>query len=750
MQAHEVETTVITTDPTETAPVLETTVGNEQPVMTVPYSSLHPSPLNARTKPLTGIPALAVSIRAKGLLQNLVIHEMKGSRGRQRKYGVCAGQRREAALDLLFEQKDITADYPVPVRIVSEGEALAISLIENSEREGLDPFDVLRAYRMLAEEGRSVDYIAALFSAAPITIKRRIKLASASPTLLALLREDAITLDQLSALALTDDHETQERIWFDANEWQRQPNYLRQAITRTEIDASRSRLVRFVGLDTYEAAGGFVRRDLFSDEENAGYIADAELLQRLAAAKLDTAAEEVRAEGWGWTEQRIERDVFELNRYGRLQPVQRPLTDDEQRAMDALTAQQDELAEKFEALSEDDENPYEESERLEAEIDRVNAALIALESSTLTWDTQQMAEAGAFVMVSPQGELVIERGLVRREDSAALDAVGATVTGTSEVERTSGDAEQTVAKEKPIHSTKLCQRLTAHRAAAVHAELVAQPTVALAAILQRLIPEVFPEGYGMRFAPHALKLSCTNNRDSLLGAADDLHASTAWSLIEAQRERWGRELPAQRADLLPWLIEQDPGTTLLDLLAFCTGALLDGIAGDEKPHAINALASALNLDMTRYWTPTRVSYFDHVSKARIAEVVASAVSPKIAADLGKMKKVDAAAAAELRLSKVAWVPEILTDREIPAAPSRHLHDDEDEDDEDNTDAGNGAGETQGGEDGDAEPDECNGGENVNNTPHDADASHDTRGGQSPWPFPTAASAGTAQADRHIA
>jgi ParB family transcriptional regulator, chromosome partitioning protein len=241
------------------------------------------------------------------------------------------------------------------------------------------------------------------------------KLANVSPNLLALLREDAITLDQLAALALADDHQTQERIWFDANEWQRQPNYLRQAITRTEIDASRSRLVRFVGLDAYEAAGGYVRRDLFSDDENAGYIADAELLQRLTAAKLDAAAEQVRAEGWGWTETRIERDVFELNRYGRLQPVRRPLTDDEQSEMDAVTAQQDELAEKFEALSEDDENAYEEAERLEAEIDRMNAALIELESSTLTWDAQQMAEAGAFVIVSPQGELVVERGLVRRE-----------------------------------------------------------------------------------------------------------------------------------------------------------------------------------------------------------------------------------------------------------------------------------------------------------------------------------------------
>ncbi|MFM0265089.1 ParB/RepB/Spo0J family partition protein [Paraburkholderia sediminicola] len=718
------------------ASLLETSFGNEQPVVTVPYSTLRRSPLNARTKPLSGIDSLATNIRAKGLLQNLIVHEVKGSRGRHRKLGVCAGQHRHAALDLLFAQKHITADYPVPVRIVSEGEALAISLIENSEREGLDPFDVLRAYRMLAEEGRSIDYIAALFSAAPITIKRRMKLANASQKLLALLREDAITLDQISALALTDDHETQEHIWFDANEWQRQPNYLRQAITRTEIDASRSRLVRFVGLAAYEGAGGYVRRDLFSDEENAGYIADAELLQRLAAAKLDAAAVEVRSEGWGWTEQRIERDVFELNHYGRLQPVQRPLTDDEQREMDALTAQQDELAEKFEALSENDENAYEQAERLEAEIDRVNATLISLENSVLTWDAQQMAEAGAFVMVSPQGELVIERGLVRRENSAALDAAGATVTGTPEAERVSGATKEPEEKEKLVHSAKLCQRLTAHRTVAIHAELIAQPTVALAAILQRLIPEVFPEGYGTRFAPHSLKLSCTSNRDSLLSAADDLPASTAWSLIEAQRERWGRELPARRADLLPWLIAQDPGTTLLDLLAFCTGALLDGVAGDEKPHAINALASALKLDMTRYWTPTRASYFDHVSKARIAEVVSAAVSPKAAADLGKMKKADAAAAAELRLVKAAWVPEILTDREVPATPSWESHDDEDEDDSDDADTGDGGNETPEGEDGDTEPDAGTGTEHINNTPADAEAAPVASSPLTPWPFPT--------------
>ncbi|MCC8403334.1 ParB/Srx family N-terminal domain-containing protein [Paraburkholderia sp. MMS20-SJTN17] len=713
-------------DTYETVSPLETNFGNEQPVVTVPHSSLRPSPLNARTKPLSGIPALAANIRAKGLLQNLIVHEMKGSRGKQRRYGVCAGQRREAALDLLYGQKDIAADYPVPVRIVSEGEALAISLIENSEREGLDPFDVLRAYRMLAEEGRSVDYIAALFSASPLTVKRRMKLANVSPKLLALLREDAITLDQLAALALADDQETQEHIWFDANEWQRQPNYLRQAITRAEIDASRSRLVRFVGLAAYEAAGGYVRRDLFSDDGNSGYIADAELLQKLVSQKLDAAAAEVQAEGWGWTETRVERDFAELNRYGRLRPVQRPYTEVEQREMDALTAQQDELAEKIEALSEDDANAYEEADRLNDEIEQVNAAIIALESSTLVWDAQQMAEAGAFVIVGPHGELVIERGLVRRENSAALDAAGATVTGIVAAEGPNA-ASAKASEVKPVHSAKLCQRLTAHRTAAVHAELVAQPTVALAALLHYLIPKALPEHYGQPSSRGCFALSGENNQDSLLRAADDLPASPAWNVIETQRARWIAGLPAKRTDLLPWLTEQDPGTTLLDLLAFCTGTLLDGIAGEEKPHAINALAGALNLDMTRYWTPTRATYFDHVSKARIAEVVSDAVSPKAASDLAKMKKADAAAAAELRLAKTAWLPEILTDREAPATPSWEKCDDEDTGDE--------SDETPEGEDAHAEADSGNGTEHVNDTPTGA-AVASASSPLTPWPFPT--------------
>ncbi|MBB5464950.1 hypothetical protein HDG32_001044 [Paraburkholderia sp. CI2] len=146
-----------------------------------------------------------------------------------------------------------------------------------------------------------------------------------------------------------------------------------------------------------------------------------------------------------------------------------------------------------------------------------------------------------------------------------------------------------------------------------------------------------------------------------------------------------------------------------------------------------AISTALQLDMTRYWTPTRASYFDHVSKARIAEVVTTALSPKVASDLSKMKKVDAAAAAELRLAKSAWLPEILTDREVPATPSWAVHEDEDEGD---PDAVGNTGDTRDGEDASNGPDAESAGEHTSSAPRDAQVPPATDSNQPPWPFPT--------------
>jgi len=90
----------------------------------------------------------------------------------------------------------------------------------------------------------------------------------------------------------------------------------------------------------------------------------------------------------------------------------------------------------------------------------------------------------------------------------------------------------------------------------------------------------------------------------------------------------------------------------------------------------------LEVDMTKYWTPTQSSYLNHVSKARIAEVVSTAVSPEAAATLAAMKKGDAAATAELRLAGTGWLPEVLVKRDTLDGAADEYQSDELRDPED--------------------------------------------------------------------
>ncbi|EHV9138510.1 ParB N-terminal domain-containing protein, partial [Escherichia coli] len=78
--------------------------------VSVPLASLIKSPLNVRTVPYSveSVSELAESIKGVGLLQNLVVHALPGDC-----YGVAAGGRRLAALNMLAERGIIPADWPV-------------------------------------------------------------------------------------------------------------------------------------------------------------------------------------------------------------------------------------------------------------------------------------------------------------------------------------------------------------------------------------------------------------------------------------------------------------------------------------------------------------------------------------------------------------------------------------------------------------------------------------------------------------
>jgi ParB family chromosome partitioning protein len=85
-----------------------------------------------------------------------------------------------------------------------------VSLSENVQREAMTPVDELFAWKLLVAEGRSLEDIAADFGVTPLVVKRRLRLANVSPRLLADYQQGAVSLEQLMALAITDDHGAQE------------------------------------------------------------------------------------------------------------------------------------------------------------------------------------------------------------------------------------------------------------------------------------------------------------------------------------------------------------------------------------------------------------------------------------------------------------------------------------------------------------------------------------------------------------
>jgi ParB family transcriptional regulator, chromosome partitioning protein len=260
----------------------------------IPLSRLRPSSRNVRKSGGTSIPELAASIARVGLLQNLnVIASTDGEH-----FDVVAGRRRLAALKLLVKRRKLAKDHPVPCLLVPDAAARTVSLTENVQREAMHPADQFEAFAALVAEGRPVEDIAADFGVTPLVVQRRLRLANVSPRLLADYRADAVTLDQLMALAITDDHAAQEAAFYESPQWQRSPDALRDHLTSEEIDAGRDAVARFVGTEAYEAAGGVVRRDLFADEDGGVFLADGGLLESLARERLAPMADHVRAEGW--------------------------------------------------------------------------------------------------------------------------------------------------------------------------------------------------------------------------------------------------------------------------------------------------------------------------------------------------------------------------------------------------------------------------------------------------------------------
>ncbi|GLT00592.1 DNA-binding protein [Sphingobium jiangsuense] len=626
----------------------------------LPLAKLKKSPRNARKVPHgeAAIEALAASIQHKGLIQNLVVEpEIKEDGTPTGYYLVTAGEGRRLAMLLRAKRKQIKKSEPVRCWLDTANDPSEISLDENVTRTPMHPADQFERFRELADgKGWGAQEIGARFGVSASVVKQRLRLGAVSPKLLQVYREDGLTLDQLMAFAITEDHARQEQV-FEGLHHNREPWIIRRDMTASNVPATDRRAV-FVGADAYVEAGGNIIRDLFS-EDRGGFFEDAGLLDMLATEKLREIAGKVQAEGWKWAEAHI--DYPHAHGMRRFYPQAVTLSDDDEARLEALSTEHDELAEGYSSY---DEMPEDVAEKLEAISDEIDA----ISEKRFAYDANVIARGGAFVVLHHDGTVRIERGFVRAEDEALADSqpepdadAGTTDPQAGEDEQAEDGDEDVQDFEdeepgKPI-SDSLTRDLSAHRTLALRVALGEQPDMALIALTHTLTAQLF---YSYAEA------GCLEVRPTVtpLGShADGIEDTPLAARASEAREAWAERMPRDVADLWGFIVNLDDEKRLA-LLAHCASRTVNALRlpWDRKPRTLQTadrLATALALDVAKDWTPTVDSYLGRVTKARIVEAVTEGVSEDAARRIADMKKPDMAQAAEQLLAGTGWLPAVL-------------------------------------------------------------------------------------------
>ncbi|MET2832285.1 ParB/RepB/Spo0J family partition protein [Mesorhizobium shangrilense] len=669
----------------------------------IPLNKLSLSPLNVRKTAASEEDdnELYASIKANGIKQNLLVY--KSANG----YLVHAGGRRFTVLERLVTEGEYQADKEIPCIIETKKQAEETSLIENFVRAGMHPADEAEAFNALEKKGWSREEIANRFGVTLNFVDRRMKLARVSPVIIEAFRANKMTLECVQAFSITDDHGRQKEVWeeYTNSPYAPYPSNIKSALTQRTYHGN-SKLALFVGVETYQAAGGTVLRDLFSDN-NSVHLADGGLLEKLAGEKLQATADELAKE-WKWVAVEVEVAYDAFRSFGRVYPE--PVEPDP-----ALVKEFEDLETRLGAFS----NEYDEetwTDELQAEEDAASERLeeirkIIADSATFT--AEQKAIAGVVVTVDHGGDLRTEAGLVRPEDLPKKksgededegDSAGPDIQMPASTTRTidANNDPATDARKQQGVSMSLAEELRATRHQILQAHLAADFTTAFDVML-----------YSMCFRT----LRNSSSRSTPVNVSIT-HAET-WRNRDAIKDTVAaRMLQATRDGLnVEWLSLASPHDfeamcALPDadkqaLFAWCSAhGVIQQLATDTGANPIiEVIGHRMAIDAAACWRPTAANYWgktkkDHAIKVsreligdRWADDKAKDKKPVIAASMEQAFSEDPRAAAGLTPDTAAktstWLPDGMAFTgsfiERAPAPDYSSHDYNDLDTEDNED-----------------------------------------------------------------
>ncbi len=168
-----------------------------------PIEKLRPNPMQPRQNIEDGsLDGLAASIKSKGVIQPIVVSEQDGF------YQIIAGERRWRAA-----QKAGLKKVPVVLREADTNEALELALIENIQREDLNPVEEALAYKRFSEDlGLSQAEIAAKVGKDRSTVANMLRLLHLPEEILEDIAQGVITTGHAKAILMLDGRDLKLRL----------------------------------------------------------------------------------------------------------------------------------------------------------------------------------------------------------------------------------------------------------------------------------------------------------------------------------------------------------------------------------------------------------------------------------------------------------------------------------------------------------------------------------------------------------
>ena len=169
-----------------------------RPTQVLPIERVQPNPDQPRREFVPeALDQLAQSIRQKGIVQPLIVRAI----GDGAQYEIVAGERRWRAAQIAGLH-----EVPVVVREFTDVEVLEIAIIENIQREDLNPIEEAMAYRQLIDRfGHTQEKLAEALSRSRTHVTNLLRLLTLPESVQEKLRSGDLTAGHARALVSTPD-----------------------------------------------------------------------------------------------------------------------------------------------------------------------------------------------------------------------------------------------------------------------------------------------------------------------------------------------------------------------------------------------------------------------------------------------------------------------------------------------------------------------------------------------------------------